>query len=49
VIEGTGEAKYDGTPYQLGFIKPDSYDPDPRVECSHGIHFFITKEEALAH
>ena len=28
-------------------VYPDSYDPDIRVECSHGIHFFVTKEEAL--
>ena len=28
--------------------KEDSYDPDIRVECTHGIHFFITKEEAEA-
>jgi hypothetical protein len=27
-------------------IHADKYDPDPRIECSHGIHFFITKEEA---
>jgi uncharacterized protein YjbI with pentapeptide repeats len=27
-------------------IIPDSYDPDIRVECTHGIHFFITKKEA---
>ena len=27
-------------------VKPASYDPDPRVECSHGIHFFITRKEA---
>ena len=25
---------------------PDSFDPDIRIECSHGIHFFITREEA---
>ena len=30
-----------------GLVTPDSYDPDPRVECSHGIHFFITRQEAL--
>lgn len=24
----------------------DKYDPDIRVECSHGIHFFMTREEA---
>lgn len=27
-------------------VRPDSYDPDPRVECTHGIHFFLTREEA---
>jgi hypothetical protein len=26
---------------------PDTYNPDPRIECSNGIHFFITKQEAL--
>ena len=30
-----------------GLVTPDSYDPDPRVECSHGIHFFITRQEAV--
>ena len=29
-----------------GLVTPDSFDPDPRVECSHGIHFFITRQEA---
>jgi hypothetical protein len=34
--------------YTVGkFIKPDSYDPSPFVECSNGIHFFITKQEAI--
>ena len=33
--------------YRVGEIaKPDQYDPDPRVECSNGIHFFITRKEA---
>ena len=27
-------------------VTPDFYDQDPRVECSHGIHFFLTREEA---
>lgn len=27
-------------------VYPDSYDPDPREACSHGIHFFLTREEA---
>ena len=29
-------------------IRPDKYDPDPRIECSSGIHFFLTREEAEA-
>ena len=24
----------------------DSYNPDPRIECSNGIHFFLTRKEA---
>ena len=28
-------------------VKPDSYDPSPLNECSHGIRFFITKDEAM--
>ena len=36
-----------GFVYTVGqMAEPDSYDPDPRVECSHGIHFFQTREEA---
>jgi hypothetical protein len=27
-------------------VIPDKFDNDVRVECSHGIHFFITREEA---
>ena len=35
--------------YTIGeMVVPDSYDPDPRVECSNGIHFFLTREEAEA-
>ena len=34
--------------YKVGRLtKPDKYDPDPLTECSNGIHFFITKQEAL--
>ena len=34
--------------YKQGIeVIPDKYDPDIRVECSHGIHFFMTKEEAI--
>jgi uncharacterized protein YjbI with pentapeptide repeats len=50
VTEGNGRAQHDGTPYVKGTcITPYEYDPDPRVECSHGIHFFITREEAEAY
>jgi hypothetical protein len=35
------------TTYEIGkTVYPDSYDPDPRVDCTHGIHFFLTREEA---
>jgi hypothetical protein len=33
--------------YRLGEeIWPDSYCDDFRIDCSHGIHFFLTREEA---
>ena len=36
--------------YRAGeIVRPDKYDPDPRVDCTHGIHFFLTKEEAEAY
>ena len=47
VLEGSGNAIHDGTQYKEGeTVRPDSYDDDPLVECSHGIHFFITRQEA---
>jgi hypothetical protein len=48
VLEGKGKSQHDPTwEYSPGKImtEPD-YDPDIRVECSKGIHFFLTKEEA---
>lgn len=27
-------------------IRPDKWDPDIREECTHGIHFFLTRKEA---
>jgi len=27
-------------------VNPDAYNPDPRIECTSGLHFFITKKEA---
>jgi len=45
--ESVGYAKHDGTPYAIGqIVKSDSYDDDIHVECTHGIHFFMTKREA---
>ncbi len=48
VLSGTGSSTYDSkVGYTPGLtVRPDSYDPDPRVECSHGIHFFLTRKEA---
>ena len=48
VLEGEGPSKHDGAfVYAPGAtLIPDSWDPDPRVECSHGIHFFLTRAEA---
>jgi uncharacterized protein YjbI with pentapeptide repeats len=35
--------------YSLGsFVEEPNYDPDIREECSRGIHFFLTREEAEA-
>ena len=28
-------------------VRPDEYDSDIRIECTHGIHFFQTREEAV--
>ena len=45
---GIGLSKHDATPYIVGqTVTPDSYDDDIRVECTHGIHFFITRQEAV--
>ena len=48
VLSGEGIAMYDNkTRYTKGKrVIPDRYDPDPTIECSHGIHFFITEQEA---
>ena len=36
-----------GTVYRAGeVVRPDAYDDDIRVECTHGIHFFLTRQEA---
>ena len=52
-IEGAeyGYDKHSGTElYEVGKeVIPDSFDEDCRVECSHGINFFMRKEEAEAY
>ena len=38
------------TEYRVGeIVRPDSWDDDWMNECSHGIHFFITRAEAEAY
>ena len=33
--------------YRVGeTVRPDSYNDDPRIDCTNGIHFFQTKAEA---
>ena len=33
--------------YRVGeIVRPDKYDDDIRIECTNGIHFFITRKEA---
>ncbi len=33
--------------YIVGEItRPDSYDDNPAVDCTHGIHFFLTRKDA---
>jgi len=50
VIGLRGSAHSRGVKYEVGeLVYPDSYDPDIRVECTHGIHFFLTREEAKAY
>ena len=40
--------KYASCTYKVGqIVKPDSFDEDRWNECSHGIHFFITRQEAV--
>ena len=54
VLEIFGEASVDKhtgkTSYKVGErVHPDKYDDLLTVECTNGIHFFITREEAEAY
>ena len=40
--------QYNGFVYRVGeMVVPDSFDEDRWNDCSNGIHFFITKQEAI--
>ena len=40
--------RYNETIYKVGeMVYPDSFDENRWNECSHGIHFFINKEDAI--
>jgi hypothetical protein len=49
VVEGQGFSQHNPEfEYKPGaLVVPDEWDNDPRVECSPGIHFFITRQEAI--
>ena len=44
-------SQHDGeTVYRVGeIVRPDLYNDDIRLECTNGIHFFITRAEAEAY
>jgi len=45
--ETVGIGRYDKTRYIAGErVEADGWDDDIRVECTHGIHFFMTLREA---
>ncbi len=45
--ETVGIGRYDKTRYIAGErVEADGWDDDIRVECTHGIHFFVTLREA---
>ena len=49
VLEGEGSSLHDSRVfYRVGAtVRPtEPYDPDIRVDCTSGIHFFLTREEA---
>jgi len=51
VLEGGGPGLHDSSVvYRAGeTVRPDKYDDDIRVECTHGVHFFLTRAEAEAY
>jgi hypothetical protein len=51
VLEGEGTSLRDREfTYKVGAtVTPDKWNPDMVEECTHGIHFFLTREEAEAY
>ena len=48
VSEVVNHAYEQNTLYKVGeMVYPDSFDEDRWNECSHGIHFFINKQDAI--
>ena len=48
VSEVVNHAYNQNTLYKVGeMVYPDSFDEDRWKECSHGIHFFINKQDAI--
>ena len=48
VLEVVNHAYGQETRYKVGeMVYPDSFDEDRWNECSHGIHFFINKQDAI--
>ena len=46
--EEVTNGNYAETIYRVGeMVYPDSYDDDRWNECSHGIHYFINKQDAI--
>ena len=47
-IKSITNITYKACTYEVGqIVYPDSFDEDRWNECSHGIHFFITRQEAV--
>lgn len=47
-VEEVNSALYAYTAYKVGeMVYPDSFDEDRFNECSHGIHFFANKQDAI--
>jgi uncharacterized protein YjbI with pentapeptide repeats len=45
--QGVASDRHKATLYKEGeIVRPNAYNDDIRVECTNGIHFFLTREEA---